>query len=322
MYPFRNILFPTDFSPNSRVALKYAAAFARSGHGRVVVLNVQSSKVPADLLTKPESSFDGPDLQLLNELRISAKDILRDPVLSKVEVETLFGEGEPPEQIARTALDHEIDLVTVVTRDRKRLARAFGGSMAEEIVAESPCAVLAVRPAQRDFVTPEDDQIRIELKRIVLATNFRPSSVAATLLARQIANHMGAELHAVYVIGDYLDQISAMFPEGGLAALRRLRGYIEERMTQFARSDGPRAVTTHVDEGRPYEEIVRRAAEIDADLIVIGTAVHSSLFGGTLVLGSEIERVIRNAPCPVLCVPAARIVTPLPAFVTQPVPQT
>ena len=70
-----------------------------------------------------------------------------------------------------------------------------------------------------------------------------------------------------------------------------------------------------------YEEIVRRAARIDADLIVIGTAVHNSLFGGTLVLGSEIERVIRNAPCPVLCVPAARVVTPLPAFVAQPIPQ-
>jgi nucleotide-binding universal stress UspA family protein len=179
-----------------------------------------------------------------------------------------------------------------------------------------------VRPAQRDFVNPENDDIRLELKRIILATNFRPSSVAATLLARQISNHMGAELHAVYVIGDYLEQISAMFPEGGLAALRRLRNYIEERMSQFARSDDPRAVTTHVDEGRPYEEIVRRAAQLDADLIVIGTAVHNSLFGGALVLGSEIERVIRNAPCPVLCVPAARVVTPLPAFVTQPVPQT
>ena len=59
-----------------------------------------------------------------------------------------------------------------------------------------------------------------------------------------------------------------------------------------------------------------------ADLIVIGTAVHGSLFGNSQVLGSEIERVIRNAPCPVLCVPAARVVTPLPALVTQIVPQT
>jgi nucleotide-binding universal stress UspA family protein len=154
-----------------------------------------------------------------------------------------------------------------------------------------------------------------------LATNFRPSSVAATQLATQIANHLDAELHAVYVIGDYFEQISVMFPEGSLAALTRLRSYVEERMLQLARDDGARAMT-HIAEGRPYEEIVRRAAEMDADMIVIGTTVHASLFGGSTVLGSESERVIRNAPCPVLCVPAARVLTPLPAFVTQPVPQT
>jgi nucleotide-binding universal stress UspA family protein len=89
-------------------------------------------------------------------------------------------------------------------------------------------------------------------------------------------------------------------------------------MGQLARGDGGRAVP-HIAEGRPYEEVVRLAAETDADLIVIGTNVHASLFGGTPVLGSEIERVVRNSPCPVLCVPAARVVTPLPALISQPV---
>jgi nucleotide-binding universal stress UspA family protein len=78
---------------------------------------------------------------------------------------------------------------------------------------------------------------------------------------------------------------------------------------------------THIAEGRPYQEIVKLADTLEADVIVIGTAVHGSLFGSSQVLGSEIERVIRNAPCPVLCVPAARVVTPLPALVTQVVPQ-
>jgi len=64
------------------------------------------------------------------------------------------------------------------------------------------------------------------------------------------------------------------------------------------------------------------AAEIDADLIVIGTSVHASLFGGAPSLGSEVERVVRNSPCPVLCVPSGKVVTPLPAFNRQPVPQT
>ncbi|HEY6120400.1 MAG TPA: universal stress protein, partial [Pyrinomonadaceae bacterium] len=160
---------------------------------------------------------------------------------------------------------------------------------------------------------------KIRLNRVLLSTNFRPSSTAATQVATQLTNQTGAELHAVYVIGDYFEQISVMFPEGGRAALTRFRTYVQERMAKLRGEGGVRAIT-HISEGRPYEEIVRLAVEKDADLIVIGTNVHASLFGGAPVLGSEIERVVRNAPCPVLCVPASRAMTPLPAFVAQPVP--
>src|ERR1700752_4366088 len=293
MFPFRNILLPTDFSANAHAALKYAAAFARHSGGRVVLFSVQDAK---------------------SGLRSPGEDWLSDPVLSGVDAERILVEGEPASEIAQGAIDHDADLITVVMRDRNRLSRAFGSSIAEDIVAEAPCAVLCVRPPQRDFV----DQTDIQLKRVLLATNFRPSSAAATQLATQIANHMGAELHAVYVIGDYFEQISAIFPEGGLAALTRLGSYVQERLVQLTRPGG----SSHIAEGRPYQEIVKLADMLQADLIVIGTAVHGSLFGGSQVLGSEVERVIRNAPCPVLCVPAARVVTPLPALVTQVVPQT
>jgi nucleotide-binding universal stress UspA family protein len=317
MFPFRNILFPTDFSAHSHAALKYAAGFARDGHGRVLLLNVQDAKVPANLLTLPAYVFEDQENQWLLELRAKAKELIADSLLGGVEVDPLFVDGDPAAEIARVAFEHEVDLITVVTRGRNRLlSRAFGGSIAEEIVAEAPCAVLAIRPPQRDFIEHRGGETQIRVNRVVLATNFRPSSAAATQLATNISNHLGAELHAVYVIGDYFDQISAMFPEGGLAALTRLRSHVEERMGQLSRSSGPRA-STHISEGRPYQEIVKLAADLKADLIVIGTAVHGSLFGNNQVLGSEIERVIRNAPCPVLCVPAARVVTPLPALVTQ-----
>ena len=237
-------------------------------------------------------------------------------MLAGVEVDPVFVEGDRAQEIAHVAFEHEVDLITVVTRGRTRLSRAFGGSIAEEIIAEAPCPVLAIRPPQRDFVEHRGGQTEMRLNRVLLATNFRPSSAAATQIATSISNHRNAELHAVYVIGDYFEQISVMFPEGGLAALTRLRSHVQERMAQLARSSGPRA-STHIAEGRPYLEIVKLAANLDADLIVIGTAVHGSLFGSSQVLGSEIERVIRNAPCPVLCVPAAKVVTPLPALVTQ-----
>jgi nucleotide-binding universal stress UspA family protein len=319
---FRNILFPTDFTPHARSALKYAAAFARHGSGRVVLLSVQTAKAPANLMTIPAHLLEAEDAHWLGRLRTQVNDLLTDPLLGGLEVEPVIVAGEPAHEIADAVRDYDIDLVTVVTHGRRGLARALWGSTAEEIIAEAPCPVLTIRPPQHDFVETRPHPAKVRLNRILLATNFRPSSIAAGNLARELAAAANAELHAVYVLGDYFEQISVMFPEGGHSALSRMRAEVKDRMQTFA-GEGDARVLTHIAEGRPYAEIVRLAAATDADLIVIGTSVHASLFGGAPALGSEIERVVRNAPCPVLCVPSGRVVTPLPAFAhPQPVPQT
>ena len=318
---FRNILFPTDFTPHARSALKYAAAFARESRGRVILFSVQSAKVPANLMTLPERVLQDQDTQWLAQLRHEVQRLLTDPLFDGLEVEPVIVEGDPANEIAKAVRDYDIDLVTVVTHGRRGLARALFGSTAEEIIAEAPCPVLTIRPPQHDFVEHHGSSTQIRLHRILLATNFRPSSIAATSQAREMVRAYGAELHAAYVIGDYFEQISVMFPEGGISALTRMRGEVKQRMQAFAQ-EGDGRVKTHVAEGRPYAEIVRLAAETDADVIVIGTTVHASLFGGAPGLGSEIERVVRNAPCPVLCVPSGKVVTSLPAFTrSQPVPQ-
>ena len=322
MSSFRNILFPTDFTPHARSALKYAAAFARRGCGRVVLFSVQSAKVPANLMTMTDQHLADEDAQGLSQLRNQVNDLLSDPLFEGLEVEPVIVEGEPAHEISNAVRDYDIDLVTVVTHGRRGLARALWGSTAEEIIAEAPCPVLTLRPPQHDFIEPRGQQTEIRLNRILLATNLRPSSIAATHLARELAAATNAELHAVYVIGDYFEQFSAMFPEGAHSALSRMRAEVEVRMQTFA-GEGNGRIQTHIAEGRPYAEIVRLAAKTEADLIVIGTSVHASLFGGAPALGSEIERVVRNAPCPVLCVPSGRVVTLLPAFARpQPVPQT
>jgi nucleotide-binding universal stress UspA family protein len=321
MYPFRNILFPTDFTPHARAALKYAAAFAREGEGRIVLFSVQGGTVPANLLTLPERIFEEPDKRWLRQLRIDVNDVMSDPLLAGLEVEPIIVEGEPAPEIARAAREFDIDLVTIVTHGRRGLTRALWGSTAEEIIAEAPCPVLTIRPPQHDFVEHRGSNTEIRLNRVLLATNFRTTANAATQMAVAMAARAGAELHVVYVISDYVGQMAEMFPEASGPPLSRLREFVEERMQNFVRDNGGRA-TTHIAEGRPYEEIVRLAMESDFDLIVIGTSAHASLFGGAPVLGPDIERVVRNAPCPVLSVPSGRVITPQPVRVTEPLPQT
>ncbi len=321
MFSFKNILFPTDFTPHARAALKYAAAFAREGRGRVVLFSVQEGSVPANLLTLPERVFEETEKNWLQQLRSDVKELLNDPLVEGLEVDPVIIEGEPTPEIARAVRDFNIDLVTIVTHGRKGLARALWGSTAEEIIAEAPCPVLTIRPPQRDFVEYRGSSTEIRLNRILLATNFRPSSLAAAQVAAEFAGRTGAELHVIYVISDYMDQMAEIFPESAGTKLSQLREYVSERMATFEREAGGRAIT-HISEGRPYAEIVRLATDKDVDLIVMGASVHSSLFGGAPVLGPDIERVVRNAPCPVLSVPSGRVVTPHPVRVTEPVPQT
>src|SRR5437667_4428989 len=177
---FQNILFPTDFTTHARSALKYAAAFARAGHGRVVLFSVQDAKVPANLLTLPERVLQDQDTRWLLQLRNEVKDLLADPLFDGLEVEPVIVEGEPAHEIANAVRDYEIDLVTVVTHGRRGLARALFGSAAEEIVAEAPCPVLTIRPTQDDFVHHRSRQTEMRLNGVLLATHFSPSSIRRT----------------------------------------------------------------------------------------------------------------------------------------------
>src|SRR5215471_6445347 len=200
---FRNILFPTDFTPHARSALKYAAAFARAGHGRVVLFSVQTGNVPANLMTLPERVLQEQENHWLLQLHRQVRELLTDPMFDGLEVEPVIVEGEPAHEIARAVCDYDIDLVTVVTHGRRGLARALFGSTAEEIIAEAPCPVLTIRPPQHDFVEHRGRHTEVRLNRILLATNFRPTSFAAMKTARVIAEATGSELHAIHVIGDY-----------------------------------------------------------------------------------------------------------------------
>src|SRR5947209_8011519 len=258
MSSFRNILFPTDFTPHARSAMKYAAAFARAGGGRVVLFSLQAGKVPANLMTMPAHVLEEEENQWLLQLRNAVKRMLSHPLFKGSEVEPVIVEGEPAPEIARAVRDYDIDLVTIVTHGRKGLSRALWGSTAEEIIAEAPCPVLTIRPPQRDFVEHRDSHTEIRLNRVLLATNFRPSSIKASQVAADFARRFNAELHSIYVIGDYMDQMAEIFPESAGTKVSQLREYVTERMASFEREAGGR-ITTHIAEGRPYEEIVQLA---------------------------------------------------------------
>src|ERR1043165_6623442 len=102
---FRNILFPTDFTPHARSALKYAAAFARAGHGRVILFNVQPAHVPPNLMTLPERVLEDQENNWLLELPSQVRPRRPEPQFDVLEVEPVIAEGDPASEIARAVRD-------------------------------------------------------------------------------------------------------------------------------------------------------------------------------------------------------------------------
>ncbi len=144
----------------------------------------------------------------------------------------------------------------------------------------------------------------IDLRRILVPTDFSKYSEVALTYATALAEKFGAELYLLHVVQDlalFIPDAVAVAPpiaapvEQFTVAAREALGRVirENQLERFK-------VHTDVREGTPFYEIIRYAHETNIDLIVMGTHGHTSL--AHVLLGSVTERVVRKAPCPVLTV--------------------
>ncbi len=67
-------------------------------------------------------------------------------------------------------------------------------------------------------------------------------------------------------------------------------------------------IRSFVEEGSPWEEILRVAKDWEADLIVVGTMGRTGL--SHMMIGSVAEKVIRHSSIPVLIVPLKACLVP------------
>lgn len=128
----------------------------------------------------------------------------------------------------------------------------------------------------------------IEIKRILVPCDFSAFSARALERAAAIARWYEARLTVLHVV-----PLAQDLPPREVAAAELAR-FVEP-----ARDAGV-PIETAVAEGDPVREILGRASESRADLLVIGT--HGRGGFERWVLGSVTEKVLRKAPCPVLTV--------------------
>jgi nucleotide-binding universal stress UspA family protein len=128
---------------------------------------------------------------------------------------------------------------------------------------------------------------------VLAAVDSTPMAARVERLAASSASaRPAAELHFVHVVEDVGETAvtAAKLLEDG-------RSYLDRAASSTLRAV---PVFVHLRVGRPWEEIVRVAGEIWADLVVVGTHGRSGV--PRLLLGSQAEEVVRKASCPVVVV--------------------
>lgn len=153
MIALKRILTTTDFSPHSKVALKYASAFASAFGAEVIVCHVLEKP---DFLSQLPPVSDGylpPDLPQVQEkhARVLCEQMLAEAGLSHARV--IMPHGNPYSEIVRTAKEEDCDIIIIGTHGRGGLAHLLLGSVAERVVRAAPCPVLTVRSGEHEFVT-------------------------------------------------------------------------------------------------------------------------------------------------------------------------
>lgn len=138
--------------------------------------------------------------------------------------------------------------------------------------------------------------------RILLATDFSDASEEAGRQAHAIAARDHAILGLVHAIPAPMPadaQIPAWLASqvpNSVEMGRRAREAVEKKRGDL--STGGVTVELFVEEGEGHTAIVKLAETFGADLLVVGSHGRTGL--ARLVLGSVAERVVREAPCPVL----------------------
>lgn len=141
----------------------------------------------------------------------------------------------------------------------------------------------------------------VDIKNVLVATDFSEWSDAALVYARALAGTFGARLHVLHAV-EFVATADVM----GIAVPDLYKG-VESSARQDLEnlvSETDREIlgvkTILITGGTPAHAIVEYAGKAAIDLIVVGTHGRRGL--SHMVLGSVAERVVRTAPCPVLTV--------------------
>jgi nucleotide-binding universal stress UspA family protein len=283
MAAVKEILFPTDLS---------SAADQAFDHARFLSERFQASLTLYHAVQVPDHQHAHWAFAHGHEVWIEAERRAKDCLARRAETLTVSHRIVVERHAsARRGLVEAIrslqpDLTVLTTHGREGLAHLLLGSLAEDVVEHAFRPILCLREPAHGPALP--------YRRILVPTDLSIASCLAFPMAGLFARTFAADIVALHVVPP--------------ATLRSLSGAppveppevpSEAVVARFCRSEFVQLpLTVRVETGTVWDRICRVARDERADLIVMATRGHDSL--ADRILGSNTERVVRHAPCPVL----------------------
>ena len=272
----KRILVGIDTSEHSRVGQAYSFALARRFHAALIGLHVVDivsieGSLPHDISgmlgLEPYLDFSSKMREVLTlRGRVVLDEFRSAAERERLAFETVLDVGVVANQLCERA--RGADLVVIGHRGaHARFSTGLLGSTAESVARKCPRPLLVTPQVQRD------------IQRMALAYDGSDRASKAMRAAAEMATEFDAPLDVITVARDQ--------PRGE-RVLGEARRYLEPYQIK---------ASFELLSGNAHEEIVKFLAARQSDLLFIGAYGHSRII--EMVLGSNTEYVLRNAPCAV-----------------------
>jgi nucleotide-binding universal stress UspA family protein len=265
----RHVVHPSDFSEASRRAFAYALKTALIGKGKLSLIHETEDE------QRDWSEFPGVRETLARWGILPADSPPEALEHLGIEVAKIIGSGSDPVAGVLSYLDqHGADLIVLATEQKG--FDWLRKSVAEPVARRSGEMTLFVPATGRSFVSEEDGSV--SLRRILVSVAETPSSYPAILATARLVRQLKCEEGQVTVL-----HVGEKEPE---VKTPRVLGWGWRKLRKS---------------GNVVDVILETAQKEETDLIVMSTDGRNGFLDA--LRGSHSERVLRQAPCPLLAIP-------------------
>ena len=152
------------------------------------------------------------------------------------------------------------------------------------------------------------------MKKILIAIDYNPTATSIAESGYSLAKSMNAEVTLLHVVADYTYYSSLDYSPvlgfdsfSNLGAIQtntivELQNAAQDYLGKIKDQLGDESINTIIKEGDTGDAILSAAAELKADIIVMGTHGRRGL--DKILMGSVAEKILRHSKVPMFIIPS------------------